>query len=58
MDRSREIKEMRTGSRQPNIYSFSNSQQIEVLRGVEPSVEEDIEKNNVDRCNYRGSVEE
>ena len=27
-------------------------------RGVKPSVEEGVEKNNVDRCSCRGGVEE
>ena len=35
------------------IYILSNSRQIEVSRGVEPSVE----KNNANRCNYQGGVE-
>ena len=56
-DRSREIKEMRTGSRRENIYLLSNSRQIEVSKGVEPSVKEGVEKNNVDRCRCRDGVE-
>ena len=35
---------MRIGLRQPHIESFSNSRQIEVSRGVEPSVEEGVEE--------------
>ena len=57
---------MRIGLRQPHIESFSNSRQIEVSRGVEPSVEEGVEpsveegveENNVDRYSCQGGVEE
>ena len=53
---------MRIGLRQPHIESFSKSRQIEVSRGVEPSVEEgvepSVEENNVDRYSCQGGVEE
>ena len=29
-----------------------------MLKGVEPSVEEGVEKNNVDRCSCRGGIKE
>ena len=49
--------EIRTGSCWTFIYKVSKSRQIEVSRGVETSVEEGVEKNNVYRCSCRGSVE-
>ena len=47
-DRSREIEEMRNGSQRENIYTFNKSQQIQVSRGIEESIEVGIEKMVVD----------
>ena len=52
------LREMRIGLRLTFIQKVSKSRQIEVSKGVEPSVEEGVKKNNVDRCSYQEGVEE
>ena len=53
-ERSREI---RIGSHRKNIWNLSKARQLKVSKGVKTSVEEDVEKDNLDRLSYRVGVE-
>ena len=48
--------EMKVGSHRKNIWNLSKARQLKVSKGVKTSVEEDVEKDNVDRLSYRVGV--